>query len=63
MLEETTGSGRKGGELRDMICNVKFSYREGNYIYLDYHDEAGSWKWCKGNTKWGVVLHIYRAGR
>lgn len=40
MLGENTGSGRKGGKLRDIICNVRFFHREDNYIYPDYHGEA-----------------------
>lgn len=59
MLGENTGSGRKGGELRDIICNVRFFHREGNSIYPGYHDEvdkAGSGAKETQNGEWFCIF-------
>ena len=45
ILGENKGSSRKGGALRDLIYNVSFFHRGGNYIYPDNNDKmykAGS---------------------
>jgi len=40
ILDENKGSGRKGDALRDLIYNVSFFHREGNYVCPDNNDKT-----------------------